>query len=179
MLRDPLRIYLAGAIRDGCPDDITWRETVVDRLGNRAILLNPLAGKSYVPDAKRWHLYGRPVDARFVVAQDYWGVDRADLIVFNFLPLAAGYPSIGTLVEFGRASTRSVLRYVIVPSDYAGQKNEIFDRHPFLDELAAARFDTVASCIDFLDDHLDALSGAAPRYRTDLAGGQWSRLPEL
>lgn len=162
----PPMIYLAGAIRDGIDGDIIWREDAIRRLDGFAIFLNPLAGKSFDLETKKWSMNGVYPGAREIVKQDFWCVDNADIIVANFLSLADGYPSIGTLVEFGRATKTGALIYSIVATNYTGHENTaMFRLHPFIEENSAAVFYDVRSCIDFLQAHLFALSGYDPHFR--------------
>ena len=158
-----LKIYLAGAIRDGNADDVAWREKMIGKLEKQAIFLNPLGGKTYNPETKMWTASGVKPIASFTVKHDFWCVDRADMVVFNFRALTEKYPNIGTLVEFGRATSRGGLIYSIVNPTYTGHENTaLFKLHPFLEENSAAVFPTVDSCIEFMRRHLEVLSGRDP-----------------
>lgn len=160
-------VYLAGAIRDGRKEDIEWREEVIFRCEGLATFINPLGGKVYHSESKRWTLHDHlPSSARFIVSQDFWAVDHVDIIVFNFLALSEGYPNIGTLVEFGRSTSRPILRYGIISPRYTGHENgAMYHLHPFIEENLTARFDCVAECVAFLEDHLSVLSGDTPSFR--------------
>ena len=163
-----LTVYLAGAIRDGKPEDIAWREAMIDDLRRVAVILNPLAGKHRDEASGLWTLSGRPSGSKVIVHQDFWAVDRADIIVFNLLPMAEGYLSIGTMAEWGRSTTRSVLRYVIAKPNFTGRQNAaMFKLHPFIAEYATDIFATADECRDFLRMHIGRLSGARPRYGTN------------
>lgn len=150
-------IYLAGAIRDEHVEDITWRELFVHRLSAQATIWSPLAGKHRDPTTGVWTLDGRPSTAKMIVSKDFWMVDRADIIVFNFLSVREGYPSIGTTMEFGRSTARSVLRYCIFPVEFTGL-------HPFYAENATDIFDTPEACCDFLEGHLPRITGSDAHY---------------
>lgn len=162
----PLTIYLAGSIRDGYIEDIQWREDFIFALQDRALFLNPLGGKVCDPATKVWSMHGLvPSTAHVIVKQDFWCVDRADLIVFNFRALSQGYPNIGTLVEFGRATGRGCLMYSIIAPDYTGHENTaMFALHPFLVEASTIVFNTVEECRNFMYKHLPVLSGLNPHF---------------
>ncbi len=164
-----LVVYLAGAIRDGHGEDIAWREWAIRELGALAVIINPCGGKTYHPEAKVWTLHGRRPSGRSLVHHDFWAVDRADLIIFNLLPLAEGYASIGTLGEFFRSTGRSVLRYAIVKPGYTGHLNEtMYQLHPFIEEHCTEIFPDVGPCLEFAREHLAVLSGRNPHYKGEL-----------
>lgn len=158
-------IYCAGAIRDGHPEDIAWREEMIDSLHTLATILNPLGGKTHHPVTKEWRMSGIPSTTRAIVAHDLWMVDRADIVVANLKSLSEGYPSIGTLMELGRATKTGALIYLISEPGYAGHQNPgMFKLHPFLDALPAATFPSVDECVAFLESHLLVLSGQCPEF---------------
>jgi nucleoside 2-deoxyribosyltransferase len=164
-MKKPL-IYLAGAIRDQRTDDISWREQFIAALKEYAILLNPLGGKSYDPETNKWTMNGIESSSRTIVQQDFWCVDRADIVVFNFLALAEGYPNIGTLVEFGRATARGALIYSIIAPTYRGHANSgMYSLHPFLAEPSCVVFRSPEDCLAFLSQHIKMLSGVDPHYK--------------
>lgn len=156
-------LYLAGAIRDSHPEDIEWRERLIALIGDRATILNPLAGKGAPP---QWTLHGlRQPDAKFIVAHDFWAIDRADLVVFNFSSLSEGYPSIGTLCEFGRATGTKALLYSIIDPEYLGHEHlTVFHLHPFLEQNSSVVFHSFQEAAAFLLKHLDVLSGRTPHH---------------
>ena len=160
-------IYLAGSIRDDVTKDISWRELVISSLeGFNVSILNPLGGKTYNPQTKEWLASGAVPTGRFIVKHDFWAVDHADIVIFNFAALAEGYPNIGTLIEFGRATSTKSLLYVIIPEAYKGHGNtKLFKLHPFIEENSALVFPDLATCIDFMQQHLHVLSGQLPRFK--------------
>ena len=161
----PPVIYLAGAIRDGRQADIEWRERVISVVGNRSIILNPLAGKVFDNETNTWTVSGVPSTASFIVKHDFWAVDRSDVVVFNFTALAEKYPMIGSLVEFGRATARGVLIYALLDRDYKGHANAgMYNLHPFIAENCAVVFHVLDDLIVFLARHIDVISGAKPSY---------------
>jgi hypothetical protein len=159
-------IYLVGAIRDGRKDDIIWRETVINQLKDRATILNPMGGKTYNPTTKAWTMGGGVTPgASIIVKHDFWCVDHANVIVANMTSLAEGYPSIGSLMELGRATARGALIYTILDPNYTGHQNQALYRlHPFLSETSAASFASVAECVEFLRAQLNVLSGSNPHF---------------
>lgn len=158
-------VYLAGPIRDGYAADIAWREQVIQGLSGRAVFLNPLGAKTYEESSGVWRMSGIPSTPAAIVRHDAWCVDRADIVLANMSALADKYPMIGFLLELGRAWGRGKLIYVIVPCDYTGHENRMYaSLHPFLQEVAAARFDSVLDALTFLQRHLDVLSGKNPHF---------------
>lgn len=165
-------LYLAGSIRDGVPEDIAWREELITALNGLAIILNPLAGKQYDATSRLWTIHGIPSTGRLIVKQDLWCVDHADMGIFNFLSLAQGYPTIGTLCEFGRMTKTGALMYAIVPQDYVGHENTatFAGLHPFLTENCVTVFPSVAACASFVRGQLVALSGANAHFQGVIGG---------
>ena len=161
-----LKIYLAGAIRDGHPEDVEWRERVIDVLNGKATILNPLAAKTYNTTTKTWNLCGIAPVASVIVPHDFYHVDHSDIVVFNFRALSEGYPNIGTLVEFGRATGVGCLVYTIVDPAYIGHvsTNTYLTLHPFLERNSAIVFPTVDDCVSFLEQYIDALTGENPHF---------------
>lgn len=162
-------VYLAGSIRDGVSADIFWRVEAIKAIVDYAIVLNPLAGKHYDPDTKKWTRFGIEFDprafARSIVKQDFWCVDHSDILICNLMSMAEGYPSIGTLVEFGRATARGCLIYTIVQKEFTGHENKMLKMlHPFLEQNSVVVFHDVRACIEFVADELKAFSGADPEY---------------
>lgn len=163
-------VYLAGSIRDDVADDIIWREMAVEAFRPYAVVLNPLAGKLYEPSTHKWTRHGVEFTgepfARSIVKQDFWCVDKADILVCNFMSLAENYPTIGTLVEFGRATARGCLIYTIVSDAYTGHSKPATHTalHPFLGQNSAVIFHDVRECITFVTNELKVFSGAAPDY---------------
>lgn len=160
-------IYLAGAIRDGHPEDIEWRENIIEGLRGLATFINPLGGKKHDKKKGGWTVSGIPSTGKLIVKQDFWSVDRSDILIFNFTGLATSdYKSIGTLVEFGRSTKSSALKYVIIPDKFTGHENgKMYGLHPFIAENASAMFETPEECLKFLRAHLPVLSGLQPHYK--------------
>ncbi len=158
-------IYLAGAIRDSHPEDIAWRERAIVMFQNYANILNPLGGKSKDADG-RWTMSGIPSNAKTIVKQDFWCVDRADILVANLMPLQDGYPSIGTLTEYGRATGTGALIFVAVHDKYTGHDNtSMYKLHPFIEENATVVFTEIDLMLRFVAVHLRMLSGFDPSYK--------------
>ena len=159
-------IYLAGSIRDGNSEDIAWRERAVKKLSDYATVLNPLAGKTFNEVTGAWQLYGNTVpDSKYIVHADFWCVDRSDIILFDFRSLADGYPSLGTMTEFGRSTARSILRLAIIPEDYKGHENTRHFKglHPFLEQNVAKVFQGANAAIEFTRNYCAAVT-RAPQF---------------
>ncbi len=162
-----LTIYLAGAIRDGVDRDIEWREDVIMALRDLPVtILNPFGGTTFETETMRQVASGVLKTPKFIVRHDFWAVDRSDIVLFNFQALAEGYPNIGTLVEFGRATSTGALIYSVIAGDYKGHENKGHFKglHPFLAENSAVVFNVMDDCVDFLRRHVMVLSGAEPSY---------------
>jgi nucleoside 2-deoxyribosyltransferase len=165
MIDKRITIYLAGAIRDDHPEDIEWRELFIKHLKNIATIFNPLAGKVFDSEKKKWYLHGHFSTGEIIVPHDFWMVEHSDLIIFNFLSLAEGYPSIGTLVEFGHATAGNALLYCIIPKGYTGHDStNQYKLHPFLAKNATMVFQGVDSCLEFLIKRVQSLNGNKPEY---------------
>lgn len=153
-----LRGYLAGAIRDKNEYDFKWRRKAHEQLDDIATIYDPLAGKRYDEENLLWYIHEEVSTAHFITQSDFWCIDRADFIIFNFLALLDKYEMIGTLTEWGRSTTRSVLRYVIWPKGISGTQHAMFPTiHPFLDEFATKIFHDVKPCLNFVRAHLISL----------------------
>ena len=155
-----LRIYLAGAIRDGRAEDIEWRERIISDLAGMATWLNPLGDRWYDPHTGHWSMSGITPSASIIVPHDFWMVEHSDIIIFNLTAMAEGYPNIGTLVEFGHATALHPrpLLYTVT-----SQPQRL---HPFLSESSAAVFGFMVTLTDFLRRHLPVLEGSQPRFAT-------------
>jgi nucleoside 2-deoxyribosyltransferase len=163
----PIKIYLAGAIRDERHEDVEWREEFISHLGGECVFLNPIGGKTYNKTTKEWVMSGIPATADAIVGHDLWCVSMADIVVFNFNALSEKYPNIGTLVEFGYARGRGdkLLRYSILDPSYTGHENQaMFKLHPFLEKNSTLVFPSALACRTFLSGHLKVLSGAYSRF---------------
>lgn len=170
-MSNPLVLYLAGAIRDNEEQDIVWREHTAMALmpfiqQGLLRIISPLGGKQFNAKTGKWTISGEETSAAHIVAQDFWAIDRADLAVFNLLSLAQGYPSIGTLMELGRATGRSTLRYIIAPPAFQGHANKgtFAGLHPFVERNASMCFESVERWLNFMMRHMPVLAGVDPRF---------------
>lgn len=169
-------IYLAGAIRDDHPEDIEWRERMIERLKHSATILSPLGGKTrterppYRPGEcsseprVKWTQFGRAIPPKKIVLQDWWCVDNSNIVVANVTSLAEGYPSIGTMMELGRATARGSLIYLIMERPVVGHANAMYGVHPFLEVNAADVFTSLDEALDGMACLCDAYSGRRPSY---------------
>ena len=158
-------IYLVGAIRDDHTEDIVWRAQAIEGLAGKAVFLNPIGGKTFNAATRAWTMSGIDSTAGRIVKHDFWCVTRADIVLANMTSLSEGYPSIGSLLELGRATGTGALLYLILDPSYTGHQNAgMYRLHPFLAEIAAAVFDTTEAAISFLRRHLDVLSGQTPHF---------------
>lgn len=162
-----ITIYLAGSIRDGNEEDIGWRELFCEAFADapHVRILNPLAGKSFNAKEKTWIMSGIAPTGKAIVHLDFWAIDNADIVVFNMLSLAEGYPSLGSLIEYGRATARRALIFTVVPKQYKGHSHSIYKLHPFVAETSAHVFHNVSDCLSFLLRHVPVLAGENPWYK--------------
>lgn len=161
----PPVIYLAGAIRDDRTYDIHWRARVIEELNGLAVFLNPLGGKVFNEVTREWTMSGIPSKVTAIVRHDAWCVDQADMVLADLSALAEKYPNIGTLLEVGRAWKGGKLIYGILDPGYLGHGNTgMYRLHPFLEDILAAKFDTVDDAITFLRRHLASMSGLNPHF---------------
>jgi len=166
-VKDQPIVYLAGSIRDNNVEDIMWRERAAERLRRKATIINPLAGKHFDKDTGKWTVYGSEnPDAKYIVAADFWAVDNADAIIFDFRALADKYPCIGTLSEWGRSTARNVMRFPVIADGFVGHVSEKHfpQLHPFRAEHAAKVFTDIDKAVVFVSSYVDAIS-TAPFYR--------------
>jgi len=160
-------IYLVGSIRDDyIKEDVEWRERVIDACGDLAVFLNPLGGKTFNPETKAWSLHGLVPGADLIVQQDFWCVDHADILLCNFTSLSVKYPTIGSLIEFGRSTGRSgCLRYSIIDPGYTGHDNKaLFKLHPFIEKNSAIVFYSIDDVVEKLPWILTNMSGLNPHF---------------
>lgn len=151
-----LVIYLAGAIRDGVEEDISWRRefiTEIKRTDAPVTILNPLSGKVYSSSAKSWTQWGVIPTYKMIANHDYFCVDKADIIVINFSALGVeGYPMVGSVAEMGYAVAKGKVVWSIVPEG----KGPI---HPFINHASTMIFNTCEGCVKFLKDMSYTLTG--------------------
>ena len=160
-----LRIYLAGAIRNGNQGDLDWRNEAVKALKWNFDVWSPTAGKSYTEG--KWSFLGSPPQSKQIVAQDLWMVDNCDVFLANLTSLSEGYPTIGTLIEFGRATAMGKAIYAIVSEKpVAGIEGALAGFqvaiHPFILENSAMTFTTVEDALTYLQQYVYVLNGMAP-----------------
>lgn len=133
-------VYLAGPI-DGCTYEgcTSWREYAINELRKDNITgLSPMRAKEFLRehpklvDGISTHVLAGD---KGLTTRDLWDVDRSDAILF-FL-LGAQKVSIGTMIEYGRAS--NPLRPIITVMEKQGNIHE----HPMIRELTKYRVETL------------------------------------
>jgi len=166
-LTNPVTVYLAGAMRDNrIEEDSQWREDIIEACQGLAIFLNPMAGKSFNRKTKEWDFCGMEPTADVIVRHDFWAVQRADIVLFNFKALSQDYPMIGSLIEFGHgtASPHTKLLWSIIDADYAGHDNTGFNLHPFLEKNSALIFHSFDEALTKVPRLLAVMSGKNPHF---------------
>ncbi len=86
-----------------------------------------------------------------------------DIGLFDFRSFADGYPSIGTMAEWGRSTVRQVLRLATVAPNQKGA-NAMFGLHPFIEQHAAKVFVNIDEMIDFARMNLIAVTRSPRAY---------------
>lgn len=146
-----MKVYLAGAIRDGNAYDISWRELAAEAFSEAgAVVLNPLVGQHEVGPGK-WMFNGIPATPRTMVPRDLYLLRQADLVFANLLPLDSGYRSFGTIMELGVALERGQL--VVLAGD------PLHTGHPFLAAAAYAAFPKLSEAIEWAALEIGSLKG--------------------
>ncbi len=161
-------VYLAGAMRNNrIEEDVEWREQIITECEGLAVFLNPLAGKSFNVKTEEWDFCGLVPDANLIVQHDFWCVERADIILFNFKALSQGYANIGTLTEFGHGTNSSPrkLLWSIINQDYTGHDHAtLFKLHPFLEKNSAIVFHSFEEALEKVPKLLSVMSGKNPHF---------------
>ena len=161
-------VYLAGAMRNNhIEEDARWREQIITECEGLAVFLNPMGGKSFNAKTQEWDFCGIVPEANLIVQHDFWCVERADIILFNFKALSQGYANIGTLTEFGHAtnSLPRKLLWSIIDQDYKGHDHaELFKLHPFLEKNSAIVFHSLDEALQKVPRLLAVLSGKDPHF---------------
>jgi nucleoside 2-deoxyribosyltransferase len=146
-------VYLAGPIRTA--EDYVWRKRFTEEYAGRFLFRIPsdivTAGMKVndgltVFGPKAYMTYRTDLDL----------IDRSDILVANLLPMADGYPAIGTLFELGYARAKGKLIFIV-----ADDKRK---EHPFLAFGADGVYPSFRALRVFLGKYLDILDGQCPVF---------------
>jgi nucleoside 2-deoxyribosyltransferase len=149
--KDIPRTYLCGPIRDD--RDYLWRKEFVEEYEGRMqfripsdIITDDLSKLSRFSPAS-YMTYRTDLDL----------IDRSDILVANLLPMADGYPAIGSLFEIGYARAKGKLIFIVADS----KRKE----HPFLAFGADGLYSSFEELGKFLHEYLSILEGNCPVFK--------------
>lgn len=144
------KVYLAGPIRG--TEDYVWRKKFVEEYEDELSFLIPFDNAVVQTNLQPGFKPGGYMAYRM----DLDLIDRSDMLVANLLPMADGYPAIGTLFEIGYARAKGKLIFIVADS--------IRKQHPFLAFGADALYPNFEELSKFLHQYLATLNGACPVF---------------
>jgi nucleoside 2-deoxyribosyltransferase len=139
-------VYLAGAIRT--EQDYVWRKDFVREFKNKFLFRIP---SDIITMGVNKGMGQFNPTAYMTYRTDIDLIDRSEIVVANLLPMADGYPSIGTLFEVGYARAKGKLLFIVADA----KRKE----HPFLAFGADGFYANFGELYDFLHRYLDTLNG--------------------
>jgi nucleoside 2-deoxyribosyltransferase len=150
-------VYLAGPIRDEC--DYIWRKEFVEEYAGKFLFRIPsdiITSDITKANLEKGKLRKFGPAAYMTYRTDLDLIDRSDVIVANLLPMASGYPAIGSLFEIGYARAKGKLIFIV-----ADDKRKA---HPFLAFGADGLYPSFEELGKFLHKYLDILNGGCPVF---------------
>jgi len=145
-----MTVYLAGAIRG--PEDYVWRKQFVEEYKDE--LLFRIPSDLATLDVSKLRKFGPAAYMTYRTDLDL--IDRSDIVVANLLPMADGYPSIGTLFEIGYSRAKGKLIFIVADA----KRKE----HPFLAFGADGLYPNFEELGEFLHQYLGVLRGGCPVF---------------
>jgi nucleoside 2-deoxyribosyltransferase len=143
-------VYLCGPIRG--EHDYVWRKQFVNEYGSQMQFRIP--SDIVTMDTTKLHKFGPASYMTYRTDLDL--IDRSDIVVANLLPMADGYPAIGSLFEIGYARAKGKLIFIV-----ADEKRK---EHPFLAFGADGLYPSFEGLAKFLHQYLDVLRGGCPVF---------------
>jgi nucleoside 2-deoxyribosyltransferase len=143
-------IYLAGPIRG--IQDYEWRKQFVEEYKKELTFRVPFDSALIQTKSQPGFKPGGYMAYRM----DLDLVDRSDMVVANLLPMADGYPAIGTLFEIGYARAKGKLIFIVA--------DEQRKQHPFLAFGADGLYPSFEELGKFLHQYLGTLNGSCPVF---------------
>ena len=150
-------VYLAGPIRN--EDDYIWRKQFVEEYAGKLQFRIPsdiLTHDITSANTANGKLRSFAPAAYMTYRTDLDLIDRSDIVVANLLPMADGYPAIGTLVEIGYSRAKGKLIFIVA--------DEIRKQHPFLAFGADGLYPSFEALGKYLHQYLDILNGGCPVF---------------
>jgi nucleoside 2-deoxyribosyltransferase len=144
-------VYLAGPIRG--VEDYLWRKDFVEEYKYELTFRIP--SDVITMDMSKLRKFGPAAYMTYRTDLDL--IDRSDIIVANLLPMAEGYPAIGTLFEVGYARAKNKLIFILA---FDKQKE-----HPFLAFGADGLYPSMEALGEFLHKYLSILQGNCPVFK--------------
>lgn len=150
-------VYLAGPIRTEA--DYRWRKEFVAEYEGELQFRIPsdiLSKDVKKANQKDGNLRKFGPAAYMTYRTDLDLIERSDMIVANLLPMAEGYPAIGTLFEIGYARAKGKLIFIVA--------DEVRKAHPFLAFGADGLYPSLEELGVFLHQYLGILRGQCPVF---------------
>jgi|SRR5208283_2344435 len=142
--------YLAGPIRG--VEDYVWRKAMTEEYANELVFRIP--SDIVTMDLTKLRKFGPASYMTYRTDLDL--IDRSDMVIANLLPMADGYPAIGSLIEIGYARAKNKLIFVVAD----GVRKE----HPFLAFGADGLYRDFETLGTFLHKYLGVLNGQCPVF---------------
>jgi|SRR5208282_4005121 len=143
-------VYLAGPIRG--EQDYVWRKQFVNEYENEMQFRIP--SDIITMDMNKLRNFGPAAYMTYRTDLDL--IDRSEIVVANLLPMADGYPAIGTLFEIGYARAKGKLIFIVADA----KRKE----HPFLAFGADGLYPGFEELGEFLHQYLGILNGGCPVF---------------
>jgi nucleoside 2-deoxyribosyltransferase len=147
---EKMSCYLAGAIRG--PEDYIWRKQFVEEYKDE--LLFRIPSDLVTRDISKLRKFGSAAYMTYRTDLDL--IDRSDIVVANLLPMASGYPSMGTMFEIGYSRAKGKLIFIIADA----KRKE----HPFVAFGGDGVYSGFEELGVFFHKYLGVLRGGCPVF---------------
>jgi nucleoside 2-deoxyribosyltransferase len=145
-----MTVYLAGAIRG--PEDYVWRKQFVEEYKDE--LLFRIPSDLATLDVSKLRKFGPAAYMTYRTDLDL--IDRSDIVVANLLPMASGYPSMGTMFEIGYSRAKGKLIFIVA--------DDIRKAHPFIAFGGDGVYPSFEELGVFFHQYLGVLRGGCPVF---------------
>ena len=144
-------VYLAGNINEN-PKTYEWREEFIQLMGTdpNVVIVNPCANKfnqamrGLNGDGLEFTKEAVKRSQKILRAKDYQLVKMSSAVVVNLCYSSPEKPMVGTIQELVWAHD---IFYTPILAITSGEDN-IYTRHPWIDECCSAKVETVAEAVD-------------------------------
>lgn len=150
-------VYLAGPIRN--EQDYVWRKRFVEEYKDELqfripsdIITTDITGANL--EKGKLRTFGPAAYMTYRTDLDL--IDRSDFVIVNLLPMADGYPAIGSLFETGYARAKGKLIFIVA--------DDVRKAHPFLAFGADGLYPNFEELGTFLHQYLGILRGNCPVF---------------